>query len=390
MNSTDAERSARPKVLVVDDDGGVRRAVADLLKKRDYEVATFPDGYAALQAVTQGGVSLIVSDIRMPQMDGVELLRATREIDLDLPVILLTGAPSLDTAREAEELGAFRYLTKPFDREQLDLLASKAVLSYRLAVLKRRALHAQGRDPERPGDKVGLQVRFARVLAGLWMDFQPIVRAEDGSVFGYEAFLRTTEASLSTPVAVLDAATKLGRMCELGRATRARAALQMRDAPPGLTLFVNLHPTDLLDDQLLSGRAPLTGLAPGTVLEVTERATLADARAVRERIKSLREVGYRLAVDDLGAGHAGLATFAALEPEFVKIDMSLTRDIDSSPLKRQLVRSLTAVCTEVGAQVVAEGIETAAERDQVVELGCHLVQGYFVAKPGPGFPKAHW
>jgi EAL domain-containing protein (putative c-di-GMP-specific phosphodiesterase class I) len=103
-------------------------------------------------------------------------------------------------------------------------------------------------------------------------------------------------------------------------------------------------------------------------------------------VTRLRGLGYRIAIDDLGAGYAGLTSFAQLEPEVVKVDMSLVRGIDSSPVKQKLVRSIIALCTELGIQLVAEGIETPAERDAVVALGGDLCQGYLFAKPGRGFP----
>ncbi len=103
---------------------------------------------------------------------------------------------------------------------------------------------------------------------------------------------------------------------------------------------------------------------------------------LRERIKALRALGYRLAIDDLGAGYAGLTSFTALEPDVVKLDMALVRRCDSEPMKQQLIRSMTSLCRELGALVVAEGIETPAERDTVAGLGCDLLQGYLLGRPG--------
>jgi EAL domain-containing protein (putative c-di-GMP-specific phosphodiesterase class I) len=112
-----------------------------------------------------------------------------------------------------------------------------------------------------------------------------------------------------------------------------------------------------------------------------------DARASVARLRSL---GYRIAVDDLGAGYAGLTSFVTLEPELVKLDMTLVRDIESHPMKQALVRAVTLLCRELGLLVVAEGVETGSERDAVIECGCNLVQGYFVAKPGRPFPAHSW
>jgi EAL domain-containing protein (putative c-di-GMP-specific phosphodiesterase class I) len=155
-------------------------------------------------------------------------------------------------------------------------------------------------------------------------------------------------------------------------------------------LFLNLHPLDLADPELFEKTSALSHLAHRVVLEVTERAAIEEVEGVERRVNQLREHGFRIAVDDLGAGYAGLSSFALLEPEIVKLDVSLLRDIDQSPVKQKLVASMTALCKDMGFLVVAEGIETAAERDCVVALGCDLLQGYLFARPGRPFPTAGW
>jgi EAL domain-containing protein (putative c-di-GMP-specific phosphodiesterase class I) len=99
-------------------------------------------------------------------------------------------------------------------------------------------------------------------------------------------------------------------------------------------------------------------------------------------------MGFRLAIDDLGAGYAGLNSFSQLEPEVAKLDMALVRDVHKQPTKLTLVRTMISMCRELGIQVVAEGIETAEERDALVWAGCDLLQGYLFAKPGPAFPPS--
>jgi len=79
-----------------------------------------------------------------------------------------------------------------------------------------------------------------------------------------------------------------------------------------------------------------------------------------------------------------------LEPEFVKLDMALVRDIDSSSVKQKLVKSMASMCKDMGLYVVAEGVETRAERDAVIDLGCDLLQGFLFARPGPAFPEVRW
>jgi EAL domain-containing protein (putative c-di-GMP-specific phosphodiesterase class I) len=107
-------------------------------------------------------------------------------------------------------------------------------------------------------------------------------------------------------------------------------------------------------------------------------------------VAQLRSLGYRIAVDDLGAGYAGLASFAHLEPEVVKVDMSLIRGLDRSPMKQKLLRSIVALCQELSIQMIAEGIETEAERDTLVHLGGDLCQGYLFARPNLPWPATNF
>jgi EAL domain-containing protein (putative c-di-GMP-specific phosphodiesterase class I) len=160
----------------------------------------------------------------------------------------------------------------------------------------------------------------------------------------------------------------------------------VRYGPTDALIFINIHPLDLTNDSLYALRAPLTAHAGRLVLEVTERSSLQRIDDLSSRIERLRDLGYRIAVDDLGAGYAGLSSFSQLEPDIVKLDMALVRGIDSSSSKSSLVRSMVQVCTQdLGMRVVCEGVETSAERDTLERLGATLLQGYLFARPERGF-----
>jgi len=303
-------------------------------------------------------------------------------------VVLVTGNPTLETAIAAIEFGALRYLPKPVELARLRSVVADAVRLHRLARAKRAALEIVDREKKATGDGSELAASFERTLATLWMAYQPIVSWSRREVYGYEALLRSRETSLPHPGAILDAAERLVRLNDLGRTIRARAAQPPAQMPDGVMLFVNLHTQDLLDDDLFDPDRPLALIASRVVLEITERASLHQVRDVASRIARLREMGFRLAVDDLGAGYAGLTSFAQLEPEVVKLDMALVRGVHLQPTKLTLVRTMISMCRELGMLVVAEGIETPEERDAIVEAGCDLLQGYLFAKPGPAFPPA--
>ena len=381
---------AEPCILVADDDDGSRGFLARGLRSAGYEVLVAANGSEATEIVRATPVDAIVSDISMPGMSGIDLLKAIRQRDADVPVVLVTGSPDVESAMEAVRFGALLYLKKPVDLDELRRVMARAVRLGRIARLKQEALALLSGGGLGGADLLALEASFDRTLDTLWIAYQPIVRASDGSLFGYEALMRSNESSLPHPGAILDAAERLDRVGELGRAIRAAAAVPLANVPNDVTLFVNLHSRDLLDATLFSAETPLAAMAGRVVLEITERAALDDVRDARERIARLRAQGFRIAVDDLGAGYAGLTSFVTLEPELIKLDMSLVRDIDRHPMKRSLVRSVTLLCKELGLLVVAEGVETMAERNTVVECGCDLVQGYLIAKPGRAFPNHVW
>lgn len=377
-------------VLVVDDEPALLNATARLIEGAGFATIRCTDGAHAMHVLSTHTVDAIVSDIAMPHLDGMDLLRHVRSKDLDLPVILITGGPTLDSAIGALEWGAFKYLLKPVDAQQLVEVTRQAVHLRQLARAKLEAFQALGSGRGASSDVLGLQAAFASAVESLWPAFQPIVSAADGAIVAYEALLRSNEPALPHPGAVLDAAERLNQLQLLSRTMRKRAASEFGDTQPPLQLFLNLHPQDLIDDDLLDPASQTCTAASRIILEITERSTLDGVGDVRGRVNALREAGYRIAIDDLGAGYAGLTSFAALEPEFVKLDMALIRDVQDSPVKQRLVRLMTTLCHDMDMLVVAEGIETIAERDTVVELGCDLLQGYRFGKPRAGFTEALW
>ncbi len=389
----DARRQAggdEIRLLLVDDDPAVIRAYGSALTRHGATVETASDGMDAAEQVKARSFDVILSDVSMPGMTGIEFLRAVRAHDLDVPVILMTGEPELESAIRAVEYGAFRYLAKPVGALELWETVVRAARLHALAKLKREALELPGRDGRRPSERAALEVLFSRGMSLLWIACQPIIAWQKRRVFGYEALLRSDEPLMRNPADMLDAAERLGRLHDLGRAVRARVAAAAADAPEGVKLFVNLHSADMNDEELYSADAPLSQIAARVVLEVTERASLYGVKNLAARAGELQALGFQIAIDDLGAGYAGLTTFTQLDPNIAKLDMSLVRGVDTDPRRQSIVRSMKKLCDELGILVVAEGVETASERDMLVELDCDLLQGYLFAKPARGFDPPRW
>jgi EAL domain-containing protein (putative c-di-GMP-specific phosphodiesterase class I) len=294
--------------------------------------------------------------------------------------------PDVRSAIHAIDYGAFKYLLKPVDEAELASVVDRAVTLNRIARLRRQAADALGQSAMLLGDRAGLEAKFSRAIDSLWIAYQPIVRSNDGHVFGYEGLMRTREPALPHPSAVIEAAERLDRLGELGQSVRHRAAEPLLNGPSTPVLFVNLHPQDLADPSLRSPNALLSQIAHRVVLEVTERTSLDHVVDVRKHVKELRSMGFRIALDDLGSGYAGLASLATLEPEIVKLDMVLIRDVHCSSTKQKLIGSMTALCKDMGMTIVAEGVEKPEERSTLIDLGCDLLQGFLFAEPGPAFP----
>jgi EAL domain-containing protein (putative c-di-GMP-specific phosphodiesterase class I) len=386
MVASGTYESGARSVLVVDDDPALARVFQRVLHGAGYDVVLAHDGRSALETLEHRSFDVIVSDIQMPGLSGVGLLQGVRARDLDVPVILMTGNPTLETALEAISLGAMQYLQKPVANDVLIDTVRRASRLHAMAQLKRDALRALGGEDAVAGDRAGLQACFDRTLQTMWVAFQPIVDARRRRVLGYEALMRSREPSLPHPGAILAAAERLDQVHALGRRVRALAAEAFAAAQSDALLFVNLHPHDLLDGQLFDASAPLGMFAERVVLEITERSTIDDIKDIHARVAMLRGQGFRIAIDDLGAGYAGLSSFAALRPEIVKLDMSLVRDVHHSDVRQRVIASMTSLCKEMQMLVVAEGIELAEERDCILSFGCELLQGYLFAKPGPPFP----
>lgn len=375
---------AQSRILVVDDMPTVARAFQRILQGTGYLVDAVSDGSQAVQQLRSVSYDVVLTDISMPGMSGLDLLRAVHAQDSDIPVILITGDPSVETAIPAVEYGALCYLVKPVSAEVLRQKVSWAVQLHQRAAIKRQATEACGQGTSAP-QLHQLREQFSSALQRLCMHYQPIICWSEQRVYGYEALVRSKEPALANPAALFSAAEQLGEELTLSKRIREIAPLPMLEAPERGILFFNLHVHDLNDDALLDANSSLCRMASRVVLEVTERASLTQVPGLRSQISQLREFGFAIAVDDLGAGYAGLSSFALLEPDVVKLDMTLIRDIHLFPTKQRVVRSMTQLCADLGLPVVAEGVECQQERDVLIELKCDLLQGYFFAQPAPPF-----
>lgn len=215
----------------------------------------------------------------------------------------------------------------------------------------------------------------------LKMVFQPIVDIETGETAGMEALARFDVEPPRPPSVWFGEAASVG-LAEQLELQAAVAALDHLDRiPASAYLSINLSPATMLSPLFLEACGSYS--MEGVVLEVTEHARVADYTVLQQALRWFRRAGGRLAVDDAGAGFASLRHILLLEPDFIKIDISLTRDIHKDPTRRALARALISFANDISATIVAEGIETDAEVGALHELGVRYGQGYHLGRPAP-------
>ena len=219
----------------------------------------------------------------------------------------------------------------------------------------------------------------------VYVDYHPIVEADTKRIFGYEALARGVSRPLRSPEVMFDVAAEADLVWELSRLCRARAieGIGTRLKTDEL-LFINVDPLDFTDPAFNENEVENP---ERVVIEITERTAIKDYPKFRERLKAFRDKGFRFAVDDAGSGYAGLGSIANLEPDFIKLDISLISSIDTNFIKQNLVESMVRFANEHGAMVIAEGVERAEEFETVKGLGVHLVQGFFLHKPSGAPPS---
>jgi EAL domain-containing protein (putative c-di-GMP-specific phosphodiesterase class I) len=211
--------------------------------------------------------------------------------------------------------------------------------------------------------------------------YQPIYDLNSRRMVGVEGLSRFDAIPQRTPDYWFAEAEAVGLGPTL-EAQAIKAALRsLAPCPPNLTLDVNGSPA-LIMSGLLEDALESTSFGRIT-LEITEHASVEDYQLLLDRLAPLRRRGLRLAVDDAGAGFASLRHILRLEPDLVKLDVSLTRGIDNDVKRRALASALVAFARQTGTSILAEGVETAAELEALRSLGVTLAQGYYLAKPMP-------
>jgi EAL domain-containing protein (putative c-di-GMP-specific phosphodiesterase class I) len=213
--------------------------------------------------------------------------------------------------------------------------------------------------------------------------FQPIVRLDSGAIHGYEAFVRCDLPEYQHVPHLFDHAVATGCAGRLGRMVREIAV----PLSSGRPLFLNVHPQELSESWIVRPDDPIFAHDHELCIEISESVPMTHFDLCRSVLAEVRDrAGVGLAIDDLGAAYSNLKRIVDLEPKVVKLDRALIADMHESRRQQQLVRRLVLLCGELGAHVVAEGVETADELSALRDAGVLLAQGYLFARPAFPFP----
>lgn len=239
-------------------------------------------------------------------------------------------------------------------------------------------------------DPQELQEILAERRLNAW--FQPIVACRRQQVYGYEALIRgPSDSALHSPLSLFDAASREGRLVELDLLCREVAIAAFGQLGLPGKLFLNVTPMAVTEADFRHGETSRflkrCGLAADrVVIELTEQFPIHDYAVMRTAVAHYRAMGFSIAIDDLGAGHAGLRHWSELRPDYVKVDRHFVQGVDQDQNKRQFIRSILDMARSLGCAVVAEGIETLEEYRTLWSAGLTLGQGYHFARPAPNPP----
>ncbi len=367
-------------ILVVDDDAGLRDVLRSILLRTGHEVETAADGAEALAKAASAAYDAAIVDYQIPPPNGLDVLSRLRESQPLCVRLLMSGTLDLPVVVDAVNRGEIaRVIRKPFDRQMIvDALDGAINGRAKLRDVYIGSLQ-EGFDRQRR------QLEEYLASEKLTLALQPIVHAGDCAVMGYEALLRGAHPGFDSPLAVISAAESHGMLGRLADRVAGCVERVLTVMPAGASLFLNAHPAELTE--VSEVRRRFERLAPWAnriVIEITERADVLQIMNWRRTVELLTDAGFRVAVDDLGAGYNSLSVLAELHAAFVKVDMSIARNIDSDSRKQRLVELLGAVAKATQAQLIVEGIETQAEAAAVTRLGADFLQGYLFGHPTVG------
>ncbi|MGH2554591.1 MAG: EAL domain-containing protein [Actinomycetota bacterium] len=383
--------NGRLTVLIAEDEPEVRSALSELImSERSLELVGWAaDATEAIELAAAHRPDVALVDVKMPAGGGPTATRGIVERSPGTRVVALSAHDDRETVLQMLQAGAVGYLVKGTPVSVIvetihrsargEGSLSAEVTADVISELARQLRQGEGESRKRREQAS----RIRRVLSGegLSVVFQPIVELSTGHVSGAEALSRFHLPPKQGPDVWFAEADAVGLRPNLEVLAAELALSCLQDLPPGTYLSINLSPETASSPPLAELLSSVAG--ERMVIELTEHAPVTDYASLSDALSEARSRGVRLAVDDAGAGFASLRHILQLAPDFIKLDVTLTRSIDRDRSRRALAAGLISFAAELPATIVAEGIETEGELNALRELGVHYGQGYYLGRPQP-------
>lgn len=368
-------------VLVVDNTPADVTLIKQLLVRHGLErVYAETDARKVTRLLSTRKPDLVVTGLRMSYVDGFGVLAQVRRHAAGdyLPVMVLTGDISAESRNRALVEGAQDFLTKPVDSSEVVLRIANLLQTRQLYATLRYLTAVQTRPG---GEHAEVLSRIETVLRDRTLShvFQPIQDLETGAIVGHEALSRFPDLGFGGPDRWFADAFTVDRGVDLEWLAACSALRYFDTAPRDLLLTVNMSPATVM--HLAEKELCPVELWPRIIIELSEQVPVEDYPALERALAPLRSYGARLSVRDLGSGYAGFRHLIRLLPDYIKLDIALTSGIHRNHEKQALTRALAAFAYEVGAQVVAEGIEDPGELATLKKIGVPWGQGHLIGHP---------
>ena len=382
-------RAGPIRVALADDEDLFLEAIAELIRSEPTMelVGTACDAPSAIRLASETDPDVMLLDLRMPG-GGIAATRQIRQRHPMIRVVALSAYGDRGTVLEMVRAGAAGYVAKGSPAADILTAVRRAArgqgaLSAEVSTTVLGELAQRLDEQDRVEEHLRKKERRIRAVLedpdAMRIALQPILDLSAQRQVGSEALARFAPEPVRRPDVWFAEASEVGLRLELELAAVRAATACLSLVPDDRYLAINVSPSTV--------RSPgfnllFSGVPPGRiVLEVTEHAPVDDYESLAAALAAFRGAGGRLAVDDAGAGFASLRHILRLDPDFIKLDGTLTQGIDGHPGQRALANALISFASEIGASIIAEGIETEADLAALRALGVPFGQGYLLGRP---------
>jgi EAL domain-containing protein (putative c-di-GMP-specific phosphodiesterase class I)/AmiR/NasT family two-component response regulator len=374
-------------VFIVDDNPSNVALLKELIREEGLsKIDTETDSRKVRERLRECRPDLVLLDLHMPHVDGLQVLAQIKAYAAGdyLPVLVLTADTTTGARDQALSHGAHDFLTKPFDAVETTLRIANLLETRELhANLRRAGVVPVTGSPEGSADPEDIRRRIQNVLDGNRVTpvYQPIVDLRSRETVGYEGLSRFYDPRHGGPDRWFDDAFTVGLGVQLEWSAALTLLPFMDRIPKGTFLAINMSPATVLN--VVEKELCPPERCGDLVIELTERVPIQDYQAVQGALNEMRSLGTRLAADDRGSGFAGFRHLVSLAPDIIKLDIGLLREFRFKSGQLAITNALVTFADDVGAQVIAEGVEDEAELELLQGLGVAWAQGFHLGKPGP-------